>query len=126
MTDVALERIGQISMRVHDIKRATRFYADVLGLPLLFSVSGMSFFRLGDIRLMLSPPSEPQFDHPGSILYYTVTDIRQVHAALRERGVQFEDEPHVVADMGTYELWMAFFRDSENNVLALMSEVPKG
>jgi hypothetical protein len=27
--------------------------------------------------------------------------------------------------MPTYDLWLADFRDSEGNILALMSEVPK-
>ncbi|HEU4797279.1 MAG TPA: VOC family protein, partial [bacterium] len=33
------------------------------------------------------------------------------------------DEPHVIAKMEAYDLWMAFFGDSENNTHALMSEV---
>ncbi len=37
----------------------------------------------------------------------------------------FEDEPHRIADMGSYELWMTFFRDSEGNLLSLMAEVAK-
>ena len=31
----------------------------------------------------------------------------------------------MIADMGDHELWMAFFKDLDENVLALMSEVPK-
>jgi hypothetical protein len=30
----------------------------------------------------------------------------------------------VIAKMPAYDLWMAFFRDPEQNLLALMSEVP--
>jgi methylmalonyl-CoA/ethylmalonyl-CoA epimerase len=72
---------------------------------------------------MLTPPEKPEFDHPASILYFKVPDIKQAHANLSERGVKFEDTPHLIARMPDHELWMAFFRDSENNLLSLMSEV---
>jgi hypothetical protein len=28
--------------------------------------------------------------------------------------------------METFDLWMAFFRDSEDNLLGIMCEIPKG
>jgi len=34
-----------------------------------------------------------------------------------------EREPQLTATMGTYELWIGFLRDPDDNVLALMSEV---
>ena len=39
-----------------------------------------------------------------------------------ERGVKFEDAPHIIARMGDVELWMAFLKDPEGNLLALMCE----
>jgi methylmalonyl-CoA/ethylmalonyl-CoA epimerase len=39
------------------------------------------------------------------------------------KGVEFLDEPHLIAKLPDHELWMAFCRDSEGNTLALMSEV---
>lgn len=120
-----LSTLGQISMNAHDLERATAFYRDTLGVPLLFRVPNLSFFDLDGVRLMLSPPEKPEFDHPGSVLYFRVPDIAAAHETLRGRGVAFEDEPHMIADMGSHELWMTFFRDSEGNLLALMSEVAK-
>jgi methylmalonyl-CoA/ethylmalonyl-CoA epimerase len=38
--------------------------------------------------------------------------------------VPFDREPHLIARMPGHELWMAFFRDPDRNLLALMSEVP--
>jgi methylmalonyl-CoA/ethylmalonyl-CoA epimerase len=113
--------IGQISMRALDIDRATAFYRDTLGVPFLFRAGTLSFFNCGGVRLMLSPP-EPDFDHPGSVLYFTVTDIAATHAALSARGVTFLRGPHLIARMPDHELWMAFFRDSEHNTLAIMEE----
>ena len=85
----------------------------------------MAFFDCGGIRLMLSLPESPEFDHPGSIIYYKVGDIKAAHAELRGRGARFEGEPHLIAQLPTHDLWMAFCRDSEGNLLALMSEVPR-
>lgn len=119
-----IRQIAQISMTARDVSRAVAFYRDTLGLKLLFEAPPqMAFFDCGGIRLMLGVPAEPEFDHPGSILYFRVDDIRSVHATYQERGVTFRSEPHLVARMPDHELWMAFFHDSEGNTLALMSEV---
>jgi methylmalonyl-CoA/ethylmalonyl-CoA epimerase len=85
----------------------------------------MSFFDCGGVRLMVGTAEKPEFDHPASIIYYTVADIRKTHEMMTSRGVQFESNPHLVARMPDYELWMAFFRDLDNNMLALMSEIKK-
>src|SRR5207245_275691 len=125
-TTVSLGEIGQISVNVHDFDRAVAFYKDMLGIKHLFSVPGrMAFFDCSGIRLMLGIPERPDLDHPSSILYFKVQDIDEVYEALAERGVHFETKPMLVAPMANYDLWLAEFRDSENNVLALMCEKPK-
>ena len=124
--NISLDQIGQISVNVHDLDRATAFYKEKLRLKHLFSVPPkMAFFDCSGIRLMLSTPERPDLDHPSSILYFKVRDIEQAHQALVSRGVPFETEPMLVAPMATHDLWLAEFRDSENNVLALMCEKPK-
>ena len=120
-----LGKLGQISMRAADVARATTFYRETLGVPFLFGVPGMAFFDLAGIRLMLGRPEAPEHDHPGSVLYFDVPDIEAAHAELKGRGVVFEGEPHLIARMPDHDLFMAFFEDSEGNLLALMSEVRK-
>ena len=78
-TNLGITNIGQISIIVKDVERATAFYRDVLGLPLLFNVPGMAFFDCGGVRLMLGTPSSPEYDHPSSILYFRVPDINAGH-----------------------------------------------
>jgi len=121
---VGISRIGQIAVTVHDLDRAIAFYRDKLGLSLLFTAGKLAFFDCGGVRLMLDLPEKPEFDHPSSILYFTVPDIAAAHRQMLASGVRFEDEPHVIAKMPSHELWMTFFRDSEQNLLALMSEMP--
>ena len=85
----------------------------------------LAFFDCDGIRLMLSLPAKPEFDHASSIIYFNVDDILLAYATLSQRGVHFDEKPIFVADMGTYDLWIGSFRDSENNLLALMSHVAK-
>ena len=123
---IGISRIGQIALNAQDVERAAAFYQDALGLKLLFKAGPkLAFFDCGGVRLMLTAPEKPEFDHPGSILYFTVPDIQAAHTTMKEKGVRFEDEPHVVARMPDHDLWMVFFRDSEGNLMGLMSEVRK-
>lgn len=119
--DFALGRIEQLAVNVQEVERAVRFYRDTLRLPLLFRAGRMAFFAAGEVRLMLSPAEQPEFNHAGAIVYFAVPDIRAGYQALIERGVHFAAPPERVAVLESGELWMAFFRDSEGNPLALMA-----
>lgn len=120
---LGLSAIGQISINATDIPRAVAFYRDSLGMRLMFEAPPkMAFFDCAGVRLMLSLPETPEYDHPGSVLYFRVDDIDQAYAQLKERGVTFQDKPHLIARMPDHELWMTFFKDSEGNTLALMAE----
>jgi methylmalonyl-CoA/ethylmalonyl-CoA epimerase len=140
---IGVRRIGQVAVTVRDVDRARAFYRDVLELRHLFDAPPkMSFFDCGGVRLLLGE-AEPadgaeaagegeagpeagsvRDAQPASILYLDVPDIRQAHQTLAGRGVAFDAVPHKVADLGDRELWLAFFRDSEGSVMALMSEIP--
>jgi methylmalonyl-CoA/ethylmalonyl-CoA epimerase len=80
----------------------------------------------GDVRLMLATPESPEVDHPSSTLYFRVADLDAAYRDLTGRGVEFVDEPHLIARLPDHELWMAFFRDPDGNLMALMSEVRDG
>jgi methylmalonyl-CoA/ethylmalonyl-CoA epimerase len=121
-TGFSLGRIGQIALTVSDIGRAVTFYRDSLGMRFLFQVPNLAFFDCDGIRLMLSLP-EKAVEGSSSVIYYNVADIQQAFQTLASRGVAFEGEPHLIAKMPDHELWMAFFRDPDRNLLALMSEV---
>jgi methylmalonyl-CoA/ethylmalonyl-CoA epimerase len=120
---IAITQIGQIAINVHDTNRAVEFYRDTLGLKLLFTAGRLAFFDCGGVRLMLTPPERPEFDHPASILYFKVADIQAAYARLVESKAKTEAEPHLVAKMPDHDLWLAEFRDSEGNIMAFMSEV---
>jgi methylmalonyl-CoA/ethylmalonyl-CoA epimerase len=121
-----LNQIGQISVNVKDLDRAIAFYRDILGMTFLFQAPpNMAFFDCGGIRIMLGIADRPDLDHPASIIYYKVDDIERIYETFKARGVEFIVKPHLVAPMPTYDLWLADFKDSEGNFVALMSEVPR-
>jgi methylmalonyl-CoA/ethylmalonyl-CoA epimerase len=125
-TGIGITRIGQIAVNAKDVERAAAFYENRLGLKLLFKAPpGLAFFDCGGVRLMLQCAEKPEFDHPSSILYFAVPDIQGAYNKMKESGVGFEDEPHLIARMPAHDLWMTFFHDSEGNLLALMSEVAR-
>ena len=45
---------------------------------------------------------------------------------MKSRGVVFESDAHLIAKMPNHDLWMAFLRDPEQNLLGLMCEVARG
>lgn len=117
--------IGQIAINVQDLQRAVAFYRDKLGLKLLYEFPGLAFFDCGGVRLMMSRAEKPEFDHPASIIYYKVADIQAASRALEAAGVTLEHQPTLIAEMPDHDLWMSFARDSEGNLIGLMSEVSK-
>jgi methylmalonyl-CoA/ethylmalonyl-CoA epimerase len=122
--DFGLNEIGQIAVPVSDVERAIAFYRDVLGMQFLFQAPpGLAFFNCGGVRLMLDAPAKAQAENHSSVIYYRVSDLSAAFDALSSRGVGFEAEPHLIAKLPDHELWMAFFRDPDGNLLALMSEV---
>ena len=124
-SSLGITGLGQIAINVRDLPRATAFYRDVLGLPLLFTAGSMAFFDCGGVRLLLGTPVRPEFDHPSSILYFRVPEIQTAYQHLLAKNVMIEAPPRLIAKMPSYDLWMVEFLDSEGNILELMTEAPR-
>ena len=123
-TSSTITGVGQIAINVHDMERAVAFYRDVVGLPFLFQASpNLAFFQCGDVRLMIDIPEDERFAGKASVIYYKVDDLEGGFDGMKARGAEVESEPHLIAKMPDHELWMAFFKDTEGNFFALMSEV---
>ena len=122
---VRLTSLLQIAVRVRDMDRAIAFYRDTLGVPFMFRAGNLAAFYLDGVRLMLDIPEDPggEFDHAGSVLYFRVPDVDDAYERLLARDVDFIEGPHIVHRDERHELWMAFFHDGEQNVLALAGEV---
>jgi len=124
MSAVCLGEIGQIGLTVKDLERSKTFYRDVLGMTLLFEAGKMAFFKCGTVRLMMGEAETGQETPVGGvILYFKAEAIEGVCAELVNRGVQFVQGAHLVARMVDHELWMAFLKDPDGNIVGLMEEV---
>lgn len=121
--------LHQVAQHADDLERAVAFYRDTLGLRHIatFDPPGLAFFDLGGTgtRLLLERNAAP------ALLYLGVADIDAAWEALGAAGVERVDPPHVIfsdAD-GTFGTagaseWMAFFKDSEGNVVGLVERRP--
>lgn len=113
-------QIGQIALPVSDADKAQAFYGDILGLKLLYRYGDLVFFDCNGVRLMLEGGAKNITT--GGCIYFRTSGIEAHSAGLRAKGVAFEGEPHLIARMPDHELWMAFFRDPDGHLLALMEE----
>lgn len=114
--------LAQVAVTVRDVERAKAWYRDVLGLPHLFDAPpGLSFLQCGDTRLMLSQPEGPE-TVGNSILYYAVPDAAEAQRTLAAEGVSFEEDAKCIARVADKDVWLAICRDSEGNLVGLMSE----
>lgn len=124
MGNVQLDDIGQIAVKVKDLERAVTFYRDTLGMRFLFQAPpSLAFFDCGGVRLMLTAGEGEEQDSGTSVIYYRVDDLQGTYDQLAAREVDLVDKPHLIAHMDDHDLWMSFLRDSEGNLLGLMSEV---
>lgn len=121
-----IRNIGQVSVAVKDLSRAVVFYRDVLGLKYIWETNGMAFFQCGEVRLMLSLPEKraASSGEQTSVIYYNVEDINVAYDDLVSRGAEFKGKPHEIGKLGDYSIIMAFFNDTEGNLVAIQSEVP--
>lgn len=118
-----LSHIRQIAITVSNVVSSLAFYRDVLGLQHLFSPGDdLAFLAAGDVRIMLSAGEGGARPGANSILYFAVSDVESAHAALVARGAKDERGPEVTATMPDHELWTAFVRDPDGNLLGLMEE----
>lgn len=123
--NLANAKVAQIMIPVDDFDKGVAVYRDILGIPFLFTAPPqMAFFDCSGMRLLVGVMPAGQKAHRGSAIYFQVPDIHGVFSYLKEKGVHFLVEPHVVNRTPQSELWLAEFTDPDGNLLALMNEVP--
>jgi predicted enzyme related to lactoylglutathione lyase len=122
--NLADAKVAQLLIPVSDFDAGVAFYRDTLGIPFLFAAPPqMAFFDCGGVRLLVGVMPPGQEAQRGSAIYFQVKDIHAVFSSLKEQGVAFGAEPHVVNRTPQSELWLSEFVDPDGNQLALMSEV---
>lgn len=117
---VRVQGLAQVALTVTNLEAARAFYRDALGLTFLFEAGTMAFFDCGGVRLLVG--TGEQKPGGGTIVYLRVAELESSAAQLKEQGVEVVQEPHLVAPMKDYDLWLAFVKDPAGNVLGLMEE----
>lgn len=123
---IALNQIGQIALTVDNVDTAEKYYSQVLGLRKLYRFGDLLFYDCAGTRLLVEKSNTQPFTPCSSILYFRVADISLTFKEFESRGVEFIDNPHLVAPMEDFDLWMVFFKDPAGNTLALIQEAHKG
>lgn len=122
----ALGEVAQVALTITDIDASTTFYRDTLGLNHMFTAANMAFFDCGNLRLLLGQAEDGKPVPGGSVLYFRVSDIEAAHNALVANEVKIERPPTATHRTEEQELWLAFFRDPDGNMLALFEERATG
>jgi methylmalonyl-CoA/ethylmalonyl-CoA epimerase len=122
---VQLGPIGQIALPVGNADRSERFYGDVLGLRRLYRHGDLTFFDCAGVRLLLELTATGADVRPQGVIYFRCADIALTVRELARRGVTFDIQPRLIANMDDHDLWMAFFKDPDGHTLAVMQEAPK-
>ncbi len=122
-SEPAAIELAQIAIAVTDVDHVLPFYRDILGLPLLFRAGpNMAFLALGAVRVMLTTPQGAGSPGQNSILYFRVPDLDAAYAEMVDKGALSQRGPQLAAKLPDHELWMAFLRDPDNNLIGLLEE----
>ena len=111
---------------VVDLARAEKFYGETLGLTFIDRNMGGANYAAGNgTRIFLYERAATLADH--TVLSFDVSDIEAVVSALKAKDVAFEEydmgeikTENGIATQGNFKV--AWFKDSEGNILGLLSQ----
>lgn len=115
-----LSGIAQIALASADPVSLVAFYRETLGLPVLFEVSGMTFFQSGAARLMIGAQQPGQQIGGDAVIYFEPRDWSAAEAKLEASGIAFTHAATVLQRAEGRELMLRPFKDPEGHNLALM------
>jgi catechol 2,3-dioxygenase-like lactoylglutathione lyase family enzyme len=123
-TTTRIKTLGIVCIPVSDQDKAIEFYVDTLGFEKRADVPFGNGYRWVEVApagsattIAIAPPPEgkPTGNAETGIILHT-DDIEGVHADLKARGVDVDDE---ISRMGDPVPPMVWLRDPENNVLMI-------
>ena len=115
-----LSKLAQVALSTRDLPKSVAFYRDILGLKLMFEVSGMAFFDAGGTSLMIGPAQHQGALQNNTFVYFDAGDWYATEAALAARGLKFTGDAEVIQRHEGKEHALRFFKDPDGNALAIM------
>ena len=112
-----LSKIGVVMLGVTSLEKSVPFYRDRLGLPLSAQFEGFAFFdAAGQILALNTGLVQATGRGPGANeVVFAVEHVRAAYEALRKQGVEFTQEPRVIAGAN----WAANFQDPDGHLLSV-------
>jgi predicted enzyme related to lactoylglutathione lyase len=113
---------------VADIRRARRFYEEIVGLTPREEYAGGVIYECGRSSWVFMYPSQGAGTSKASTAFWSVEDVETEVAELKARGVVFEeyDVPgfktvnSIMTGGGAKTAW---FKDTEGNILAVSQRI---
>ena len=94
-TMTAMKDYDNFFVPATDLKKAKKFYHDVLELPVKFDFSekGMMAFQVGNQEPAIIVTDTSKFPAATHAIQFVVNDVERVYQELRGKGVVFLSEP---------------------------------
>jgi catechol 2,3-dioxygenase-like lactoylglutathione lyase family enzyme len=111
-----IKTVWSMTLNVSDLKRAKRFYEEVLGLEKKYEFSSYVGFECGGVEIGLVPtPEDKEQDNKSFAVELLVDNIQEDYDKLKAKGVKFIKDLHE-------ETWggkQATFTDPDGNILEI-------
>ena len=111
-----IKTVWGITFYVSDLKKAARFYEELLGLEKKYEFSGYIGFECGGVEIGLIPyPEGRDQDNRSFAVELLVNNAQEVCDRLKTKGVKFIKDLHE-------ETWggkQAVFKDPDGNILEI-------
>ncbi len=112
-----IKNIWSITFQVSDLRKATDFYENVLGLERKYSYSSYAGFQCGNVEIGLIPKRDENAKPKSSTsVQFLVDDVDRTWSQLRAKGIEFTKELHD-------EPWggrEASFEDLDGNIIEIV------
>jgi catechol 2,3-dioxygenase-like lactoylglutathione lyase family enzyme len=117
-----LPALSMVMLGVRDLQTSLPFYQK-LGVKVRQQVPGFAFLETGAVSLILSEPAAKASQNivGAAEIIFSVDGVREHHATLLERKIEFTHPPHNVSG----PMWAANFRDPDGHLLTIFGPEKK-
>ena len=130
-------KFSNIRLLVNDFDKCFTFYNDILGLECTWgklgdnfasfnmgNLSGLALFKAELMSIAINNPDAKKNEilHDKVAIIVQVDSVNETYSVLQSKGIKFLTEPK---DMTVWGIRVVHFRDSENNLIELFSDLPK-